>query len=215
MKDYYYILGISKNASSEEIKKAYRKLSLKFHPDKNEGDSFFVERFKDIREAYETLSDFSKKAIYDANLQAHLNGNNTYDFERRKREEEFRHKEEEMKRKEEEFKKRQAQQQAYNAQSTYEKNTSQRTSEAYSQPSQTTQTQKSTAIHREEKKANPIWVVVGFIIALLGGYIGMVVGTIFGANYIFGNYDKKTITIGWIMLIVSLTFPWIILNSLK
>lgn len=65
MKDYYYILGIKENASLEDIKKAYRKLSLKFHPDKNEGDEFFTEQFKKIQEAYETLSDTAKRAKYD------------------------------------------------------------------------------------------------------------------------------------------------------
>lgn len=65
VKDYYYILGVSKTASTEEIKKAFRKLSLKFHPDKNEGDSFFEERFKEINEAYGILSDQKKRADYD------------------------------------------------------------------------------------------------------------------------------------------------------
>ena len=68
MKDYYYILGVKETASSEEIrKKAYRKLSFKFHPDKNDGDEFFSERFKEIQEAYEMLNDSSKKRIYDIN----------------------------------------------------------------------------------------------------------------------------------------------------
>lgn len=65
MKDYYYILGVNSNATLDDIKKAYRKLSLKFHPDKNDGDEFFTERFKDILEAYETLSDTSKRTNYD------------------------------------------------------------------------------------------------------------------------------------------------------
>jgi len=69
IKDYYYILGLSQNASSDEIKKAYRKLSIKFHPDKNDGDKFFEERFKDINEAYETLIDDAKRKIYDALLR--------------------------------------------------------------------------------------------------------------------------------------------------
>ena len=69
IKDYYYILGIARNASQEEIKKAYRKLSTKFHPDKNDGDKFFEERFKDINEAYETLVDNTKRKIYDARLR--------------------------------------------------------------------------------------------------------------------------------------------------
>jgi curved DNA-binding protein CbpA len=68
-KDYYYILGVARNASQDEIKKAYRKLSTKFHPDKNDGDKFFEERFKDINEAYETLVDDRKRKIYDQRFQ--------------------------------------------------------------------------------------------------------------------------------------------------
>ncbi|TAH18499.1 MAG: hypothetical protein EAZ08_11460 [Cytophagales bacterium] len=65
MKDYYYILGVQPTASTEEIKKAYRKLSLKFHPDKNEGDKFFEDRFKEIQEAYEVLVDEARRKLYD------------------------------------------------------------------------------------------------------------------------------------------------------
>lgn len=68
MKDYYYFLGIPQNASAEDIKKAYRKLSLKYHPDKNENDDYFSDRFKEVREAYETLTDPQRKSIYDQNL---------------------------------------------------------------------------------------------------------------------------------------------------
>ena len=68
IKDYYYILGLARNASQDEIKKAYRKLSTKFHPDKNDGDKFFEERFKDINKAYETLVDAAKRKIYDDRL---------------------------------------------------------------------------------------------------------------------------------------------------
>ncbi len=64
MKDYYYILGVSKEATIDDIKKAYRKLSMKFHPDQNNGDKFFEERFKDIKEAYETLTDTSQREKY-------------------------------------------------------------------------------------------------------------------------------------------------------
>lgn len=68
MKDYYYFLGIPQNASAEDIKKAYRKLSLKYHPDKNENDDYFSDRFKEVKEAYETLTDPQRKRIYDQNL---------------------------------------------------------------------------------------------------------------------------------------------------
>ncbi|WP_370897867.1 J domain-containing protein [Chryseobacterium gossypii] len=71
MKDYYYFLGISQDASDEDIKKAYRKLSLKYHPDKNDNDDFFADRFREIQEAYETLSDPAKRRTYDQNLESH------------------------------------------------------------------------------------------------------------------------------------------------
>jgi len=71
MKDYYYFLGISHDASEEDIKKVYRKLSLKYHPDKNENDVFFADRFREIQEAYETLSDKSRRHSYDQNLESH------------------------------------------------------------------------------------------------------------------------------------------------
>ena len=68
MKNYYYFLGVAENASDEDIKKAYRKLSLKYHPDKNPGDEFFENRFRDIQEAYEMLNDKEKRRMYDDNL---------------------------------------------------------------------------------------------------------------------------------------------------
>ena len=70
MKDYYYFLGIPKDASAEDIKKAYRKLSLKYHPDKNDNDEFFSNRFREAQEAYETLTDADRRRLYDQNLSS-------------------------------------------------------------------------------------------------------------------------------------------------
>lgn len=67
MKDYYEVLNVSKNATEEQIKKAYRKLSLKYHPDKNpDNQEAAAEKFKEVAEAYETLSDPVKRREYDS-----------------------------------------------------------------------------------------------------------------------------------------------------
>ncbi len=73
MKDYYDILGVSKNASVNDIKKAYRKLARKYHPDLNPGDKASEQKFKEINEAHETLKDPEKKKQYDlyGSLGAH------------------------------------------------------------------------------------------------------------------------------------------------
>jgi molecular chaperone DnaJ len=64
MKDYYGILGLQPSASTDEIKKAYRRLALQYHPDKTPGDPYAAEQFAAIKEAYETLTNTSKKSVY-------------------------------------------------------------------------------------------------------------------------------------------------------
>src|ERR1700729_2616191 len=64
-KDYYEILGVKKSASAEEIRKAFRKLARKHHPDVNPGDKSAEEKFKEINEAYQVLSDSEKRKRYD------------------------------------------------------------------------------------------------------------------------------------------------------
>lgn len=74
-KDYYQILGVGKNATDDEIKKAYRRLALKWHPDRNRDNvQYATERFKEVGEAYDVLSDPQKKEIYDTYGEEGLKG---------------------------------------------------------------------------------------------------------------------------------------------
>jgi molecular chaperone DnaJ len=73
-RDYYEVLGVDKSASADEIKKAYRKLAVKYHPDKNPGDKEAEEKFKEAAEAYSVLSDADKKAKYDQLGHAGVDG---------------------------------------------------------------------------------------------------------------------------------------------
>src|SRR5213593_22839 len=73
-RDYYEVLGVAKNASADDVKKAYRKLALKYHPDRNPGDKKAEEAFKEVAEAYEVLSDDGKRARYDQFGHAAVSG---------------------------------------------------------------------------------------------------------------------------------------------
>src|SRR5580698_3318645 len=63
--DYYELLGVPKNCNAEDLKKAYRKLAMQWHPDKNPGDKNAEHKFKEISEAYQVLSDYDSRAAYD------------------------------------------------------------------------------------------------------------------------------------------------------
>ena len=76
-RDYYEVLGVIKSASSEEIKKAYRKLALKYHPDRNKGDKSAEAKFKEASEAYHVLSDKERKTNYDQFGHAAFEGSGT------------------------------------------------------------------------------------------------------------------------------------------
>jgi len=73
-RDYYEVLGVSRTATAVEIKKAYRRLAMKYHPDRNEGDAEAEARFKEVKEAYEVLSDDQKRAAYDQFGHAGVSG---------------------------------------------------------------------------------------------------------------------------------------------
>lgn len=72
--DYYETLGVSKNATADELKAAYRRQAIKYHPDKNQGDKTASEKFKEINEAYSVLSDAEKRKVYDQYGHAGING---------------------------------------------------------------------------------------------------------------------------------------------
>lgn len=72
--DYYDLLGVSRSASSQEIKKAYRKLAAKYHPDRNPGDKVAEEKFKEVSEAFQVLSDDQKRQVYDQYGKEAVNG---------------------------------------------------------------------------------------------------------------------------------------------
>ena len=73
-RDYYQVLDVARTASEADIKKAYRRLAMKYHPDRNPDDAEATEKFKEVKEAYEALSDAQKRAIYDQHGHAGLDG---------------------------------------------------------------------------------------------------------------------------------------------
>lgn len=81
-RDYYEVLGVEKAASAEDIKRAYRRQAIKYHPDKNPGDKDAEAKFKECAEAYEVLSDTDKRARYDQYGHAGMSGQGVHDFSR-------------------------------------------------------------------------------------------------------------------------------------
>jgi len=82
-RDYYEVLGVERGASEEELKKAYRRLAVQFHPDRNPGDKQAEERFKELNESYQVLSDAERRAQYDRYGHAAFQGpqGNGFGFE--------------------------------------------------------------------------------------------------------------------------------------
>lgn len=80
MKSYYEILGIEKTATADEIKKAYRSLAFKYHPDRNPGDTVAEEKFKEISAAYDVLGDENKRRNYDLTGQSETYQNSGYNY---------------------------------------------------------------------------------------------------------------------------------------
>jgi len=81
-RDYYEVLGVDKTAGADDIKRAYRRLAIKYHPDKNPGDKDAETKFKECAEAYEVLSDTDKRARYDQYGHSGLQGSGVHDFSR-------------------------------------------------------------------------------------------------------------------------------------
>ncbi|UCG86134.1 MAG: molecular chaperone DnaJ [Gemmatimonadota bacterium] len=79
-RDFYELLGVSRNASTDDIKKAYRKLAMQYHPDRNDGDKVAEERFKEVSEAYDVLHDPEKRSAYDRYGMAGLKGGGGFGF---------------------------------------------------------------------------------------------------------------------------------------
>src|SRR5260370_14941589 len=79
-RDYYEVLGVSRTCTAEDLKRAYRKLALQFHPDRNPNDPQSEARFKEVNEAYEVLSDQSKRQRYDSFGHAGTQGMPGFDF---------------------------------------------------------------------------------------------------------------------------------------
>src|SRR3954451_6755258 len=79
-RDYYEVLGVAREASAEEVRKAFRTLALKFHPDRNHGDEEAAVKFKEAAEAHEVLSDPQKRQAYDRYGHAGLSGTQMPDF---------------------------------------------------------------------------------------------------------------------------------------
>ena len=89
MKNYYQILGLERSASKDEVKKAFRLYASKYHPDKQSGDKFFEERFKELYEAYEVLSDDNKRRNYDFSFSTNSNSDNRTNYDKNKENEQI------------------------------------------------------------------------------------------------------------------------------
>lgn len=176
MKNYYDVLGVDRDASTEEIRIAYKILVKKFHPDVNpEQRDFFEKKSKELNEAYETLSNSSKRASYDIRLDDFLSNRNTNQQNKQKEEENRKREEEDLKNKQEEAKK--AQQEKERQEKLEQERQARAAKEANFKKTQNKQKEQDTregykAIFGLLKKVVYVFLIIaGLGLTGLGGYV--------------------------------------------
>jgi DnaJ-class molecular chaperone len=167
LKNHYQTLGLERTGIREEIKQAYRKLALKFHPDKNDGDRFFEDRFKHIQEAYEILIDPIEKARYDQEFDIFFYGGNSQQYDS------YRH----------------THQQSYGSETRFDPEAERRKKEAHERMTkQHAEQQRIRLIKRNAELSfeDKAW------IGIASGFSIGIVGVIMFIKYLSEGYNKKS-----------------------